>query len=336
MSENLNSDTRKLTVYLNSAGATNAVNIILALRRSKLDVRIIGGDMEPLSAGLFLADKGYVIPPVKDKDFIPKLLDICEREEVDVALPVYSADFPVFTKFKNKLQSRGIRTYAVNLESLAICSDKCTVIEAMANMGVPCPRTWAYEEAIENKNSLPYPLIIKYRSGSGSKGIQKLNDARDFEYHMKPSCIVQEYLDGEEFTVDVISDLSGVMLGVSPRVRSKIYGGLSVRGITVSDEEIIHYTQRIVEGLKLVGPSNVQCKRTKGGKLSFFEVNPRFASGGLPLAMAAGMNSPEILVRLIMGWKIPKISVKPGVVMIRYWDSVFAKESTRGQYEVFN
>lgn len=327
---------KKLTVYLNSAGATNAANIIMALQRSTLDMRIVGGDMDPLAAGLFLGDKGYVIPPVNDKAFIPKLLDICKRERVDVAMPVYSADFPVFTKSKDELESHGIRTYAVSSESLAICNDKCRVIEALTEMGVLCPRTWSYEEALENKNLLAYPLMMKSRSGSGSKGIQKLESVRDLEYHLKPAYIVQEYLDGEEFTVDAISDLSGVMLAASPRVRTKIYGGLSVRGVTVSDEEILWWTRKIVEGLKLVGPSNVQCKRTTKGELKFFEVNPRFASGGLPLAVAAGMNSPEILVRLIMGWEIPKISVKPGIVMVRYWDSIFLKELVKGEYEILD
>lgn len=327
---------KKLTVYLNSAGATNAANIMMALQQSNFDVRIVGGDMDPLAAGLFLADKGYVIPPVNDKDFITTLLDICEREKVDMAIPVYSADFPVFTKFKDVLENHGIRTYTISSESLAICNDKCRIIETMTEIGVPHPRTWTYEEAIEKKNSLPYPLLMKYRSGSGSKGIQKLQSVRDLEYHLKPESIVQEYLDGEEFTVDVISDLSGVMLAASPRVRMKIYGGLSVKGITVSDKEIVQWTKKIVEGLKLVGPSNIQCKRTTSGELKFFEVNPRFASGGLPLAVAAGMNSPEILVRLIMGWEIPEISIKPGVVMVRYWDSVFVKKSSGGKYEILN
>lgn len=327
---------KKLTVYLNSAGAVNAANIIMALRHSTLDVKIVGGDMDTLAAGLFLADKGYVIPPVNSKEFIPKLLDICKREKVDVALPVYSADFPVFAEHKDLLESNGIRSYAVSAESWAVCDDKYRVIEEMTRIGISCPQTWSYEDAIKKKNSLPYPLLMKYRSGSGSKGVQKLESARDLEYHLKPECIVQEYLDGEELTVDVISDLSGGMLAASPRVRTKIYGGLSVRGVTISDEKVVEGTKRIVEGLKLVGPSNVQCKRATDGEVRFFEVNPRFASGGLPLAVAAGMNSPEILVRLIMGWEIPKISVKPGVVMIRYWDSVFVKESSKGEYEIFD
>jgi len=326
----------KLTVYLNSAGATNAVNIIKALQRSDLDIRIIGGDMDPLAAGLFLADKGYVIPPVKSKDFIPELLTICKHENVDVALPVYSADFPVFTENKDLLASNGIRTYSVSAESWAICDDKCKVIKEMKKLGVSCPKTWSYEEAIKEKNSLPYPLLMKYISGSGSKNIQKIENVKDVEYHLQPGCILQEYLEGQEFTIDVISDLSGNMLASSPRIRTKVYGGLSVKGLTVHNEILAEETRKIVEGLKLVGPSNVQCKSSSDGKNKYFDVNPRFASGGLPLAVAAGMNSPDILIKLIMGWKIPRISVKSDVIMVRYWDSVFVKQSEKGKYEILN
>jgi carbamoyl-phosphate synthase large subunit len=328
---------KSVTVYLNSAGATNAANIIMALRRSGICARIVAGDMDPLAAGLFLADKGYVVPPADSSDFMPVLLDVCHRENVDIALPVYSADFPVFTRNKELLASEGIKTYAVSAESWAICDDKYRVVEAMTKLGISCPLTWSYEQSIRGKKSLPYPLLMKRRSGSGSKGIQKLENPKDLGYHLKPQYIVQEYLEGDELTVDVISDLSGVMLAASPRVRTKIYGGLSVRGITISDEKVVESTKRIVEGLKLVGPSNVQCKYTSKGELQFFDVNPRFASGGLPLAVAAGMNSPEILVRLIMGWEIPKISVQSGVIMVRYWDSVFLKQSVKdGKYEILD
>jgi len=327
---------KKLTIYLNSAGATNAANIITALRKGSLDVRIVGGDMDPLAAGLLLADKGYVIPPVKDKEFIPSLLDICRKENVDVALPVFSADFPIFAKFKEELERNNIRTYAVSTEALDICNDKYKVIQAMDNLGAPCPYTWTYEQALVDKDSLPYPVLMKKIQGSGSRDIQKLDDVRDLEYHLKPGFVVQEYLDGEEYTVDVISDLAGEVLAISPRIRTKIYGGLSVRGITVNDEEIQHWTKKIVESFSMVGPSNVQCKRTTKGELKFFEVNPRFASGGLPLAVAAGMNSPEILVRLIMGLEIPKITVRPGVVMVRYWDSLFMTKNSKGDYEIIN
>ncbi|GMV96811.1 MAG: hypothetical protein AMXMBFR83_11710 [Phycisphaerae bacterium] len=323
-------DMTPLTVYLNSAGATNAANIMMALRRGGLKVRIIAGDMDRLAAGLFLADKGYVVPPVASDEFLPALLDICRTEKVDVALPVYSADFPVFARHRQRLESEGIRTYAPSPESLAVCDDKVRVIEAMSGLGVSCPRTWSYEQALERRADLPYPLMMKRRSGSGSRGIQKLEGPADLDVHLAPEYIVQEYLDGEEYTVDAVSDLSGRMLAASPRLRAKIYGGLSVRGVTVADDRIVAATRTIVEGLGLVGPSNVQCKRTTGGELKFFEVNPRFASGGLPLAVAAGLNGPEILLRLIMGWEVPPIRVEPGVVMIRYWESLFVRKTGDG------
>jgi len=312
----------KVTVYLSSAGSINAVNVIQALRQSSLDVRIIAGDMDPLSAGLELADKGYVMLPVNDPSFVGDLHAICAKEHVDIALPIHSVDFSVFASLKDRLDSYGIRTYAQNERSLAICSDKLRIIEWLEMAGIPHSKRFGSEMF-----PVPhfFPLFAKKRYGSGSDGVAKIESRLDLDHYFSSAFIAQEYLDGEEYTVDVISDLEGKMLAASPRIRLKTRDGMSVKGITVDDPEIVDYTRRIVEGLLLVGPSNVQCIRTKKG-LKFYDINPRFASGGLPLAVAAGMNSPEILIRLIMGWPIPEIRIESGVSMMRYWDTIFKKK----------
>jgi carbamoyl-phosphate synthase large subunit len=311
------------TVFLSSAGATNAVNVMNALEESGKRYRIIAGDMNPVSAGLFLADKGFVIPPVKDPDFIFKVFEICQEEAVDVALPIYSADFPIFRTHIDTFAAGGIKTYAPPAKALEITSDKYKVCEFLNSIGITAPRTWRLSELHQ---PLPFPLFMKRISGSGSRDTAIIPDRTALKFHASPDFIYQEYIEGDEFTIDVISDLNGKMIGASPRKRDRIYGGLSVTGTTVEDAEIVRETQAIVEALQLPGPSNVQCKRDGEGDLYFYDINPRFASGGLPLAVAAGMNIPEILIDLLLGKEVPeRIYAKPGVTMIRYWNSLIIK-----------
>ncbi|GAG96148.1 unnamed protein product, partial [marine sediment metagenome] len=278
-----------LTVYINSAGAINGINVMMALKKSELKIRFIAGDCDPLSAGLYVADSGYVVPRVNDPKFIPTVLDICRKEEVDVALPIYSADFPVFADHIKDFEHEGIRTYALTKEAWEICDSKFNVTKHLESIGISCPRTWTMERALMKRSSLPYPLFLKLNSSSGTKNVKILKTSHDLEYHASPEFIVQDFINGEEFTIDVLSDLKGRMMAASPRKRLKIYGGLSVCGVTIEDDEIVRLTKRIVESLKLPGPSNVQCKRDDEGILRFYDINPRFASGGLPLAVAAGL-----------------------------------------------
>jgi len=329
---------KPITIYLSSAGAINGINVIMALRKSKLNIRFIAGDCDPLSTGLFLADKKYIVPLVKDPEFIPLLLEIFRKENVDIALPIYSADFPVFRENKKLFEENRVRTYAPSERALEISNNKYLVSKYFQSIQVPVPKSWLAEDILTmNLFDLPYPLFMKKISGSGTRGIQIIKDKKDLEYFAKSGFVLQEYVEGEEYTIDVISDLEGNMIAASPRKRIKVYGGLSVISETIKDDEIVAYTKRIVEDLHLPGPSNIQCKRTLEGKLYFYDINPRFASGGLPLAIAAGLNIPEILIRMLMGWEIPKkIKIKEGVIMIRYWDSIFVEKKESNNYEICN
>jgi len=316
---------KRLTVYINSSGSINGINVIQALEQ---DFRIIAGDVNPFSAGIHLADKGYIMPPTDSKAFLPKLLDVCIQENVDIALPIHSSDFLAFYRIKPMLEAYNIKTYSVDPETWKICYDKLTLAYELLRLGIPIPATWPHWAILNS-----FPLFIKRKQGSGSVDVRKVENQEDLHRFLKKGFVAQEYVDGPEYTVDVISDLSGNMLMASPRIREETRDGMCTKGITVEDQEIVNWTKKIVEGLKLPGPSNVQCKRTENG-LKFYDVNPRFGSGGLPLTIAAGLNIPKILVHLIMGQLLPELKVKSGVVMLRYWNSLILNQKDI-QYEYF-
>src|SRR5208282_5917093 len=68
-------------------GGGYGVEIMKALRLSSAPYFIIGCDMSGISFGLFLADKGYVIPPAKSPDYLKVLLKICVKEHIQVLIP---------------------------------------------------------------------------------------------------------------------------------------------------------------------------------------------------------------------------------------------------------
>jgi carbamoyl-phosphate synthase large subunit len=307
-----------------------------ALRHSGLSVRIIAADSDPLASGLFMAERGHVLPLAKDPNFIGEVLKICLENRVDIIMPIYSAELPVFSRHADDFRKRGIRLCVASEESLSICDDKLRTIEFFNRKRIACPWTRTSEEVLQAPEAA-FPLFMKQRQGSGSKGTHLVSSRSELQQHLTKGQIVQEYVDGEEYTVDVVADLSGRMIAASPRLRNRIYGGLSSRGTTVQDAEIVKTTKEIVEALALPGASNVQCKRTLTGQLKFIEVNPRFASGGLPLAVAAGLNIPEIVVRLLMNWPLPDIEIRPGIIMNRYWSSQFLRKvNGKEEYEVLD
>jgi carbamoyl-phosphate synthase large subunit len=59
----------------------------------------------------------------------------------------------------------------------------------------------------------------------------------------------------------------------------------------------------ICNTLKFIGPINIQFKLDSQGIPKLVEINPRL-SGGFPLTVASGVNSLEILYKLIKGEQI--------------------------------
>jgi carbamoyl-phosphate synthase large subunit len=111
--------------------------------------------------------------------------------------------------------------------------------------------------------------------------------------------IVQEYLDGPEFTIDVLCDGRGRPLSIVPRERVVIRAGVIDRGRTVNDPALIALAEQACQAIRFAGPINIQC-RMRGGEPVIFEINPRF-SGGIPLTIQAGADFPQMLVRMALG-----------------------------------
>ena len=228
------------------------------------------------------------MPRASDSGYVDALLAL----RPDVILPTYSEELPVLVAARARVgQLAALSTQ----ESYEFTEDKLAVYDYLVSKAIPTPHTFTR-------------AIIKQRSGSGSKGLVRLED---------PTKIVQELIPGQEFTVDAVADLNGQLIAASPRMRVETRGGLATKSRTVTSEWMVNTTKGIIEDLSLVGPTNVQFI---DGRV--IEINNRLAAGGLPLAVAAGLNIPLIIVQMVLGLPIVKPDIQGDLTQIRYYDSV--------------
>jgi len=319
-----------VNVLVTSAGATNAINVIKALKRqSEIDISITTVDIDPLSAGLYLSDKHYIVPPATSEDFLPRILDICKKEAIRIIIPVYSAELPIFAENKRLLEEHGVGIAISPLETIETCDDKIRIYQFFEQHNIPYPKLYTRKEL--NSEDINFPLFIKRRKSSGSKDAHVISNREELNFYLAQieDPIVQDFAGGDEYTIDIICDLNGKMIEASPRRRIQTRGGLAVKAVTVRDKTLIAYARKIVEELGIIGPANIQCKVEKDN-IRFIEVNPRLPSGGLPLAVAAGLNIPLIIVKMLLGMEIGNINVRGGVFMVRYWDALFVEEENGG------
>jgi carbamoyl-phosphate synthase large subunit len=316
----------KIKILITSAGSTNGVNVIKALKEQKeLKLFLIACDMNPLAAGFYMADKYFVVPKANNPNFITTILKICRKERVQIIIPTFSFELPFFAKNKTIIEKEGIKMAISDYENFLITEDKLRTYEYFKKWKIPFPKVYTENEIQEKK--VKFPVIIRPINASGSRDVVKANNWEELYFFKKyiKNSFVQEFVEGEEYTIDGINDLKGKMIAASPRIRLETKGGLAVKSITANSPQMVKFTKKIVEGFKIKGPFNVQCIK-KGKEIKFIEVNSRFPSGGLPLTVKAGLNIPLILVKLLLGHKIKKPKIKPNVVMTRYWEAIILKK----------
>ena len=144
-----------------------------------------------------------------------------------------------------------------------------------------------------------------------------------------PNDIIQEFVEGIEYTVDVFADLDGNPRCAVPRERHEVRAGEVSKSQTLRHKGIIEQSCRLVKELAgCRGPITIQCFLTPDGRIVFIEINPRFG-GGVPLSIHAGADSPRWLMELLVG---RRPNIRPNewtdqLFMLRYDKGIFVPQA---------
>ena len=306
------------SVLRSAVGCLSAISLIGELRNR--DVRVVGVDCNPLSAGFSFCDKHYVVPRGDEAGFLEEILKICDIEKPNAILPGPEEEIIVLSKNSELFRDRGISVLCPDYETVRICYDKLATHEVLRSYGISTPK-------IYTEDNVTFPCIIKPRSGRGATGIFKAENKHELGFYIKKAKqpIIQEFIDGVEYSIDVLADLEAKPLSIVPRIRLQVESGISVKSQTVYDEEIINYCDNITRKLKLKGPSCIQCIKNDR-KVVFTDINPRFGGGSI-LAVKADPSIVDNLIRIIQG-NITVVSHQftRKLTMLRYYSEVFVTQ----------
>ena len=322
---------RRFNILL-TAGSRR-VPLVHAFRNALRTVDAIGSvivtDVNPLSPAVHVADRSYRVPLATDPGYLDELLAICEAEQVRLAVPTIDDELPIFGGARDAFRSIGAAIACSTEATATLCNDKYATCVRLREAGVPAAQTYLPAQLT---GSPALPLFIKPRAGRGAVGAFPVRtpDELDFFLHYVEMPIVQEYLSGPEFTIDVLCDFQGRPLSIVPRERVVIRAGVIDRGRTVNDRRLIALAEAACAAIPFAGPINIQC-RMRGDQPVVFEINPRF-SGGIPLTIQAGADFPAMLVKLAMGRRLePSIGTfRSDLWMTSFESSFFLDAETLG------
>jgi carbamoyl-phosphate synthase large subunit len=306
-----------MRILITGAGGAAAVSVWKSL---SAEHELHMADMDPLAAGLYLVppDRRLIIPRGDSPELVPALHKACKERRIAALLPTVDAELAPVAAAGDSFTAIGVALPISPVECLRTCRDKQLLMDAVRGK-VPIPESEPLTEAVAACVD-SFPRFAKPRAGAGSRGIARIDSRADLELQPKDgSVMLQEYLPGEEYSVDVYVSRDGRVVAAVPRVRMKVDSGIAVASRTVRAPDVAEAAMRTAEIVGIRGAANIQFKRAADGVFKLLEVNPRYP-GTLPLTGAAGVDIPKLMADELAGRTLPDgLMPFTELMVVRYW-----------------
>ncbi len=330
---------RKLTIAITGLNNTDnpgpGVPVIRGIRDSEeFDVRIVGLAYESLEPGIYMhdiIDKTYRIPyPSGGADkLLDRVREINAIENIDILIPNFDAELVAFMKATDELAELGIKTFLPTMEQFAE-REKSELPAYGKKYDIYVPESKAITSIRDLEDigeDFEYPIVVK---GKYYDAYIAHNRDQASNYFAKVSAkwglpvIIQEYIVGTEVNVVALGDGKGNTIAAVPMRKQYITDkGKAWAGVTLDDVNMLKLTDKLISESGWRGGMELELIKTEKNELYLIEINPRIPAW-VYLAVGAGQNIPEALVKLALGMEVKAFTeYEIGKMFIRYsWDMI--------------
>jgi carbamoyl-phosphate synthase large subunit len=308
-------------------GSNIGQGILKSLRDADIRGEIVGTDVYRYAAGSAWCDASHRVPFAKEPEFVPSLIRILQKHNTELVLIGSEMETHVLSHARERIEREtGCRVVVSDGALVDQCGDKYGIAQLFRKAGLNHPDSCAdmsERGAFLQKHG--FPLILKPRLGWSARGVHKIEDGESLDFYARhlPNPVLQEYLEGEEFTVAVVHDRDGRYCD-HVVMRRDLLNGTTYRAEIVSRPDIDTYISSFAKTVALRGSVNIQLRVTARGPVAF-EMNPRF-SGTTAIRMRAGFNDVAAVVRNFLdGTPIAKMHPRR-VRVLRFWEEMVVED----------
>lgn len=280
------------------------------------------------------ADKTVVYPDptLYPEQFYEWLCETIIREKVDFLFPMDDDVMDVVVSKQEELK-RLCRILGPSLESYRVAADKSLTMRLAKDRNVPYPRTaetsfgpqFSSDELLTLTAEMDYPLCIKPRIGSGSRGVRFANDAAELvslfkEIHQSyPNPLIQEAVsNGGKYGVCLCYDRNHMIRAAFVQKELRNFPderGPSIVRESVHHKKMLEYTKRLMDGIPWSGVVEVDYMiDSRTGEPKLMEINPRYWAS-LHLAVESGVDFPWMHFQLGMDTDAePMLAYEAGIL----------------------
>ena len=291
-----------IKVLLSAIGGTPSVSFIKHLQ--SLNYFVVGIDSNKDAVGQFFCDEFYIAPFVSDEK---EYLQFLESLDFDIFLPWLDEEHIFFSSLE----------LSKNLKSKILTSPKKSIEIATSKLKT-------FEFAKENNILVSAltkttPAVMRKDFSRGSKGLKIIYDGEEIPPFDEKNELVQKFIDGVEYTVDILCNKD--YFYAVPRIRVQASNVSTIAKIDMN-QAVIDFCKNITSLLAFNGAINIQVIK-KEGKIYLIEINPRVAGTAI-LSINGGFSILDIAIKqfLKQEFTAPK-DIKNGLTLYRFWDEVY-------------
>ncbi len=308
---------KKIKIAVSGIGGGAGQSILKAFYPS--DYQIVGLDGNLDGTGLYAVPTGHKIPYANSPDYTSRLLEILKKEDCRMMFPGLDAELPVLAAQREVFQKEGITLVVSSPEVVEIADNKILTPQFLLEAGLPTPATCEYADwAAGTTGGIGFPFILKPKKGGArSKDVFVVKNEKDlakYAHLQAEHFIVQEYIEGDEYTCGSVS-FDGECFGVIV-MRRILRDGDTYKAFVEFNPAIEEAVRRVISHLKPFGPLNVQL-RLKDGVPYIFELNAR-CSGTTGARSLSGFNEPVAIADYLLKGMKPHFEIRETTIF-RYW-----------------
>lgn len=303
-------------LFTGGGGAGNEA--LWRLLGDRYDVHFGDADASAIDPSIPI-ERRHALPWASDRGFLDGMAKLCRELRVDVLIPGVDEELAVLARAAHTLAPTQVMLPEAGY--IDTMTDKLEMISALRARNISVPRSQRLDESLDG---FTFPCIAKPRRGRGSRGFRELEDRRSAlrlreELQQAASTmILQERLDGTEYTVQMAADAGARLRAVVP-VKVELKRGITLRAETERAPAVEQVCRDIHHALPARGCYNIQLMLTTDGRCLPFEINPR-VSTTFCLVIAAGVDP----IAVFRGDGRQQMSFTSGVTLRRHWSNHFA------------
>ena len=319
------------TILVSGANAIIGYGILRSLRKSGLDLKLVGATIYDDSVAEGFCDIFEKAPLTNDVDYIDWLLKIIKKHRIDLIIPGREDDVYYWNEHISKIKDSGVKVLLNNSNLISLCKDKWLFFKTLKEKG----SNYLIETSIDPDFDLladkfGLPFILKPRNGSASRGIIHVDNAETFlkhKHNIGTILMAQPIVgnDNEEFTTSSFCDGSGGFYAIMTLRRKLSKDGYTEKAEVVSLDKINAAVLKLCSYLDPIGPTNFQFRK-HGDDLKLLEINPRISSS-TSIRAAFGYNESKMAVEYYLENKKPyQPSIKQGKALRYIEDFIFYED----------